>query len=90
MLPQIAPSIAEALGEAKLITMSQGEKGAPETTTNNIVSVIQTVLAAQMVAKGGLLGSEAAQPPSNGATPVQAPSVQPGKAPNEDVPARRW
>src|SRR5205085_2636461 len=47
MLPQIAPAIALALGEAKLITVSSGETGAPETTTNNIVSVIQTVLAAQ-------------------------------------------
>jgi flotillin len=58
MLPEIAPAIAMALGEAKLITVSSGgETGAPETTTNNIVSVIQTVLAAQMVAKGGLLDS---------------------------------
>jgi len=55
MLPQIAPAIALALGEAKLVTISSGEHGAPETTTNNIVSVIQTVLAAQMVAKGGIL-----------------------------------
>src|SRR4029079_17266232 len=36
MLPQIAPAIALALGEAKLITVSSGETGAPETTTNNI------------------------------------------------------
>ncbi len=89
MLPQIAPAIADALGQAKLVTMSQGEKGAPETTTNNIVSVIQTVLAAQLVAKGGLLGADATAP-SNGTTPVQAPSVQPVKAPVEDAPLRRW
>src|SRR4051812_13781061 len=50
MLPQIAPVIAEALAEAKLVTISNGgEHGAPETTTNNITSVIQTVLAAQLV-----------------------------------------
>src|SRR5947207_357854 len=55
MLPSIAPSIAAALGEAKLVTISGGDKGAPETTTNNMMSVIQTVLAAQMVAKGGIL-----------------------------------
>ena len=89
MLPQIAPAIADALGEAKLITLSQGEKGAPETTTNNIVSVIQTVLAAQLVTKGGLLGADAPAP-SNGTTPVQAPSVQPVKAPDDDTPSRRW
>ena len=55
MLPLIAPAIAQALAEAKLVTISSGEHGAPETTTNNIVSVIQTVLAAQMVVKGGIL-----------------------------------
>jgi flotillin len=55
MLPQIAPAIAEALAEAKMVTISSGEAGAPETTSNNITSVIQTVLAAQMVAKTGIL-----------------------------------
>lgn len=55
MLPQIAPSIADALAEAKLVTISNGGEGgggAPEATTNNITSVIQTVLAAQLVSKG--------------------------------------
>ena len=53
MLPQIAPVIADALSEAKLVTISNGgETGAPETTTNNITSVIQTVLAAQLVSRG--------------------------------------
>ena len=55
MLPQIAPAIAEALSEAKMVTIASGEVGAPETTSNNITSVIQTVLAAQMVTKGGIL-----------------------------------
>ena len=44
-----APSLAIA-------DASTGD-GAPETTTHNITQVIQTVLAAQMVAKGDLLGS---------------------------------
>lgn len=58
MLPQIAPAIAQALATAKLVTISGGDgKGAGETATNNITSVIQTVLAAQMVARGGLLDS---------------------------------
>jgi flotillin len=54
MLPQIAPAIAAALGEARMVTFATGETGAPETTTNNLVSVIQTVLAAQLVTKGAL------------------------------------
>jgi flotillin len=52
MLPQIAPEIAAALAEAKLVTIANGDVGAPETATNNITSVIQTVLAAQLVSKG--------------------------------------
>jgi flotillin len=57
MLPIIAPQIAAALAEARLITVSGGENGgAANSTTNQITSVIQTVLAAQLVSKGGLLG----------------------------------
>ena len=53
MLPQIAPAIADALAQAKLVTISNGgDQGAPEATTNNITSVIQTVLAAQLVSRG--------------------------------------
>ncbi len=53
MLPQIAPVIADALSQAKLVTISNGgESGAPEGTTNSITSVIQTVLAAQLVSRG--------------------------------------
>src|SRR6185436_3077385 len=55
MLPQIAPAIADALAEARMVTISSGDTGAPEATTNNMVSVIQTVLAAQMVSRGGML-----------------------------------
>lgn len=57
MIPIIAPEIAAALGEAKLVTISGGlDGGAANSTTNQIASVIQTVLAAQLVAKGGMLG----------------------------------
>jgi len=53
MLPQIAPVIADALAQAKLVTISGGEGGgAAGTATNNVASVIQTVLAAQLVTKG--------------------------------------
>ncbi|MDQ6633881.1 MAG: hypothetical protein M3Z10_03900 [Gemmatimonadota bacterium] len=57
MLPVIAPQIADALAEARLITISGGEAGgAANSATNQIASVIQTVLAAQLVSKSGLLG----------------------------------
>jgi flotillin len=59
MIPTIMPAIAAALNEAKFITFSSGEgKGAPETTANDITQVIRTVLAAQMVAKGGMLDGD--------------------------------
>ena len=57
MLPIIAPQIAAALAEARLVTVSGSEDGgAANGTANQIVSVIQTVMAAQLVSKGGLLG----------------------------------
>jgi flotillin len=57
MLPIIAPQIAQALAEARLITISGNENGgAANSATNQIASVIQTVLAAQLVSKSGILG----------------------------------
>ncbi|MFN8570493.1 MAG: hypothetical protein U0132_00475 [Gemmatimonadaceae bacterium] len=55
MLPELAPSIAEALAKAKMVTISGGGVGAPDTAASNVVNVIQTVLAAQLVTRGGLL-----------------------------------
>jgi len=72
MLPQIAPVIADALSEAKLVTIASGETGAPETTTNNITSVIQTVLAAQLVSRGLLDNSS-----NNGTSPSAAEAKLP-------------
>src|SRR3954468_2465400 len=72
MLPQIAPAIASALAEAKLVTIAGGgEGGAPQAATANIASVIQTVLAAQLVTRGGPL--DGTTPPA----PVAAPSLPP-------------
>ena len=69
MLPQIAPAIANALSDAKLVTISGGEAGgAPQAATSSITSVIQTVLAAQLVTKAGVL---------DGASPVEGPSGVP-------------
>ncbi|MDQ6830196.1 MAG: hypothetical protein M3081_15170 [Gemmatimonadota bacterium] len=80
MLPQIAPVIADALSEAKMVTISGGAMGAPETTTNNISSVIQTVLAAQLVTRGGILDGAIA---GNGAPaePARIPPVVPPPLP---------
>jgi hypothetical protein len=63
MIPQIAPMIAEALGKARLVTISgdSAEGGAAHSATSNITSVIQTVLAAQLVSGSGIL-----QPPESG------------------------
>src|ERR1051326_2889504 len=56
MLPDIAPVIADALAKARMVTISGGENGgAANSAANNITSVIQTVLAAQLVSKAGLL-----------------------------------
>jgi len=76
MLPQIAPVIAEALAEAKLVTIANGDIGAPETTTNNITSVIQTVLAAQLVSRGLIDNSS-----NNGATPSASEARLPSSLP---------
>lgn len=63
MIPQIAPMIAEALAKARLVTISgdSAEGGAAQSATSNITSVIQTVLAAQLVSGSGIL-----QPPESG------------------------
>ncbi len=56
LLPDIAPVMADALAKAKLVTIAGGSGGgAAESAMSNISSVIQTVLAAQLVTKGGLL-----------------------------------
>jgi flotillin len=59
LLPHIAPAIAQALARAKLVTISGGE-GAAQVATENITSVIQPVLAAQLVGRAGLLDGDAA------------------------------
>ena len=75
MLPQIAPVIADALSEAKLITISGGEAGgAPQAATSSIATVIQTVLAAQLVSKGGVLDGVVA-PPDNRILPTTTPTT---------------
>jgi flotillin len=57
LLPDIAPAIAQALAQAKLVTVHSGaENGdAASATTDSISSVIRTVLAAQIVTRSGLV-----------------------------------
>jgi flotillin len=77
MLPAIAPKIADALAEARLITISGGENGgAANGATNQIASVIQTVLAAQLVTKGGMLGDVGANGVAAPMSPI-SPVVPP-------------
>src|SRR5438094_9430603 len=63
LLPNIAPVLANALATAKMVTIAGGGGGgAAGSAMSNIASVIQTVLAAQLVTKGGLLsGTEDGQ-----------------------------
>jgi flotillin len=58
MLPEIVPMIANALAEAKLVTICSGHDadGAAGATTDNITGVIRTVLAAQLVSRNDLIG----------------------------------
>jgi flotillin len=90
MIPQIAPMIAEALSRARLVTISgdSAEGGAAQSATSNITSVIQTVLAAQLVSGSGML-----QPPDGGRDKVDAArengreSAPAAKAPPSPLPA---
>ncbi len=67
MLPDIVPAIAEALAQARLVTISSNDaNGAAGAATDSISGVIRTVLAAQLVTRGGVLdtggsGKEAAK-----------------------------
>src|SRR5207253_1129928 len=49
MIPEIAPAIANALAQARLINISSDGKGAAGGATDQITGVIQTILAAQLV-----------------------------------------
>jgi flotillin len=57
MLPDIAPAIAQALAQAKLITLHSSAEGgdAASATTDSITNVVRTVLAAQIISRNGLV-----------------------------------
>jgi flotillin len=85
MIPDIAPVIADALAKARLVTISgdSAEGGAAQSATSNITSVIQTVLAAQLVSNSGMLQSsdsgKADSPRENGHQPA-TPAIPPAAA----------
>jgi flotillin len=58
MIPLIAPKIAEALAASRMVTISGGEKGAAGETTQNVMGVIQAVLAAQIVSRPPMNGDK--------------------------------
>lgn len=71
MLPQIAPHIANALAQAKLVNISSDpNKSAASGATDQISSVIQTVLAAQLVNNNVNLAGN--PPPVQAARPPKA------------------
>jgi len=76
---------ADALGQARLVTISNGDTGAPETTTNNITSVIQTVLAAQLVSRGLVDVSPVAAAPLVPPTPTAAEAKLPSSIPTRET-----
>lgn len=102
LIPEIAPAIANALAQARLINISSDGKGAAGGATDQITSVIQTVLAAQLVnnslrTDGPAAPEEAEKPKANGATeipalnptPLTAPTLGPTLAPKPPIARRR-
>jgi flotillin len=82
MIPEIAPVIADALAKARLVTISgdSAEGGAAQSATSNITSVIQTVLAAQLVSNSGMLqgeGDRGADAARDNGHKAPAPAVAP-------------
>ena len=78
MLPQIAPAIANALAQAKLINISGDPgRGAAGSATDHITQVIQTGLAAQLV--NSSMGNNQSAPalPAASASTVPMPTSTP-------------
>jgi flotillin len=77
-LPQIAPAIAQALAQAKLISISSDGKGAASDVTNQIGNVIQMVMATQLIGKSGVLeamGTQNTTAPSPATSSVKTSGV---------------
>lgn len=74
MLPQIAPVIANALAQAKLVTISSDGGGAAGGAADQITSVIQTILAAQLVTHT-LRPDDPGPAPTSAGNPAPAPQT---------------
>ena len=93
MLPQIAPVIANALAQARLVNISSDGRSAAGGAADQITGVIQTVLAAQLVT--GTLrmdGSSAPVPqnlvsPATPAEPAPQPTIQNPPQPRPAAPS---
>ncbi|MHB8637352.1 MAG: flotillin family protein [Fimbriimonadaceae bacterium] len=87
MLPQIAPVIANALAQAKLVNISSDpNRGAAAGATDQITSVIQTVLAAQLVS-GALKPDGASAPAASLVKSAGEPSATEPHPPVAPTPA---
>jgi flotillin len=76
MLPQIAPVIANALAQARLVNISSDGRSAAGGAADQITGVIQTILAAQLVS--GTLKLDGTPP---AALPSQAPAASTDSTP---------
>lgn len=84
MLPQIAPVIANALAQARLVNISSDGRSAAGGAADQITGVIQTVLAAQLVTGTLRVDGSSAPVPQNLVTPT-AP-VEPAPQPTIQNP----
>ena len=80
LIPEIAPAIANALAQARLINISSDGKSAAGGATDQITSVIQTILAAQLV-NTSLTQPHSETTKSNGPVIIPEPRPQ-APAPN--------
>lgn len=92
MVPEIAPQIANALAQSKMINIANDGKGAATGAADQITSVIQTVLAANLVNQNIRMDWPAAGAPRNPdaapTTPTPAPAPQPQPRPMAPVAAK--
>ena len=93
MLPQIAPVIANALAQARLVNISSDGRSAAGGAADQITGVIQTVLAAQLVT-GTLRMDGSSAPvsqnlvtPATPAEPASQPTIQNPPQPRPAAPA---
>jgi flotillin len=92
MLPQIAPVIANALAQARLVNISSDGRGAAAGATDQITGVIQTILAAKLVQtslKDTTSPSGLPAPTPAAQVPAPAPISTPAPQPAQRTPVRK-